>query len=94
MMLRCYFSVSPYVHGNPRIYFSVFFCHVHPPPKKLHIGGSHRKKITCVQSALKKNAHEREFHIAGAIMFDLASNVSYLVNVKNVFPITGALLSK
>ena len=72
-------------------YFFVMYIH---PPKSCTSEGATEKKITCVPSALKKNAHEREFHIAGAIMFDLASDVSYLVNVKNVFPITGALLSK
>ena len=76
MMLRCYFSVSQYVHVNPRIYFFSIFLSCTSPQKKLHIEESHRKKKSHAYIRIKKNAHGKEFHIAGASMFDLASNVS------------------
>ena len=36
--------VSPYVRGNPHIYFSVFSCHVHPPQKSCTSKGATEKK--------------------------------------------------
>ena len=64
------------VFGNPHLWGTQT---VHPPKIKVaHRREPQKKKITCVHPHKnnKKNAHGREFHIAGASMFDLGSNVS------------------
>ena len=60
---------------NPRIYFFSIFCRVHPPKKRCTPKGATEIKSRAY-IRIKKYAHGREFHIAGASMFDLASNVS------------------
>ena len=78
MMLQCYFSGSPYVHVNPDIYFfSIFFVmYIHPQKSCTSKGATEKKKSRAYIRIKKKNAHGKEFHITGASMFDLASNVS------------------
>ena len=62
---------------NPRIYFCSIFLSCTSTPKKVARRREPQKKNHVRIFALKKkNAHGREFHIADASMFDLASNAS------------------
>ena len=69
MMLRCYFSGSPYVHVNPRIYFFSIFLSCTSTPKKVAHRREPQKKKSRAYMRIKKKCtwkgvpHRRRQHV-------------------------------